>query len=63
LTNDLVNNKDVQGLIVALANGGGSGGSGAVSAVPEPPSFGIFLVGALAFLINSVYASKSTPWI
>jgi len=50
LTGDnLVNNKDVQGLIVALANGGGSGG-GAVSTVPEPGTWVPFSLGTIWLL-------------
>jgi hypothetical protein len=46
---NLVNNLDLQGLIVLLANGGGSGG-GSLTAVPEPSSVALFVVGSLAML-------------
>jgi hypothetical protein len=51
---DLVNNKDVQGLIVALANGGGSApGGGELTAVPEPAAWLLFSIGAILLLPRS----------
>jgi PEP-CTERM motif-containing protein len=45
LNNDnVVNNADLQGLIVALANGGGGG---SISAVPEPGSLALMAIGGL----------------
>jgi hypothetical protein len=50
LTNDnLVDNADLQGLIVPLANSGGNGG-GSLSAVPEPRSVATLALGGLLVL-------------
>jgi len=47
LNNDnFVNNADLQGLIVALANGGGSG-AGSLTAVPEPASSVLLVLGGI----------------
>ncbi len=43
----LFNNADLQGMISALANGGGAGG---LSVVPEPTSAVLLVLGGLVFL-------------
>jgi thermolabile hemolysin len=53
LTSDnLVTNADLQGLIVLLANGGGTGGGGALNPVPEPSGKTLALIAcAAAFMV------------
>jgi len=45
----LVTNADLQGLIVLLANGGGSGG-GSIGAVPEPSCLALIAIGGSTVL-------------
>jgi hypothetical protein len=49
-TDSIVTNKDVEGLIVSLAN---STGGGSLSAVPEPSTWALFTLGGLAIAASA----------
>src|SRR5262249_50093915 len=59
---DVVDNRDIQGLITYLANGLSfpGGGSGGIHVVPEPASVVLLAIGGIALLIGGVRRNRRT---